>query len=225
MIENSSPSFFIIASIVKLISASTSVRLSSCNVKDIAKLFLSLGIDKIWRKITKQIILSDNPQNVLDIATGTGDLAIEISKNTSVQITGLDFSAGMLEIGKEKVQKRGLTNRITMIQGDALALPFEDSSFDVACVAFGVRNFENLEQGIKEIKRILNTKGKIVILEFSTPENRFVRSIYYLYFKHILPFIGGLFSKDRQAYKYLFDSPFPVAANSLPFFQSSGFQI
>ena len=187
--------------------------------------FLSMGIDKIWRKIAKKIILSENPKNVLDIATGTGDLAIEISRNTDVKITGLDFSEGMLEIGKKKVETRGLSNRITMIQGDALALPFNDESYDVSCVAFGVRNFENLEKGLNEIKRILKPAGKIVILEFSTPKNTIVKAIYFLYFKHLLPFIGGIFSKDKKAYKYLFDSAnaFPSGNNFKTILSEIGF--
>lgn len=187
--------------------------------------FLSFGIDKLWRKKAKKIILSDNPLSILDVATGTADLAIEISKSTKAKITGVDFSEGMLEIGKVKVDKLHLSNQISLIHADALNLPFESECFDVISIAFGVRNFENLNKGLSELNRVLKKGGKLIILEFSTPPNKIIKALYYLYFRNILPFIGSFFSKNKIAYKYLFDSAnaFPCGQKLCDIIKSNGF--
>ncbi|MEZ4907465.1 MAG: ubiquinone/menaquinone biosynthesis methyltransferase [Saprospiraceae bacterium] len=154
-----------------------------------------------------QIITKDNPKLLLDIATGTGDLAIMASKYLpNTKIVGIDLSNGMLEIGRKKIEERKLTERIEMIQADSENLPFDDNTFDNIMVAFGVRNFENLLNGLKEANRVLKQGGSIYILEFSRPKNALFRVVFNFYFKNLLPFIGKITSKDKNAYKYLFES-------------------
>lgn len=168
---------------------------------------LSLDIDKIWRRKTAKIVAKSHPKNILDLATGTADLVIQLAKhNPQAHIIGVDFSEKMLEIGKEKVLKQGLANQTELRLGDAAALPFENHSFDAVTVAFGVRNFENLYQGLSEIQRVLKPEGKVFILEFSMPDKFPIKQAYRLYFKHILPKIGKWVSKDKNAYSYLPDS-------------------
>ncbi len=173
---------------------------------DLLNRILSGGIDIQWRKDVIKMVQAAKPNTILDIATGTGDLAIMMAKNTSAQITGLDLSAGMLEVGRKKVEAEGLTNRVTMIQGDSENLPFEDNTFDCITVSFGVRNFENLEKGLAEIYRILKPGGTFIILEFSYPTSFPMKQLYTFYSKNILPAIGKLISKDQSAYTYLPDS-------------------
>ena len=173
---------------------------------DLLNRILSGGIDIQWRKDVIKMVKAAKPETILDIATGTGDLAIMMAKNTSAQITGLDLSAGMLEVGRKKVEAEGLNNRVTMIQGDSENLPFEDNTFDCITVSFGVRNFENLEKGLSEIRRILKPGGTFVILEFSYPTSFPMKQLYTFYSKNILPAIGKLISKDQSAYTYLPDS-------------------
>lgn len=173
---------------------------------DLLNRVLSMGIDIQWRKDVIKMIQAAKPKTILDIATGTGDLAIMMGKNTDAQITGLDLSAGMLEVGRKKVTEQGLSSRIEMIQGDSENLPFEDNSFDCVTVSFGVRNFEHLEQGLAEIFRILKPGGTFVILEFSYPTTFPMKQLYTFYSKNILPAIGKLVSKDQSAYTYLPDS-------------------
>ena len=173
---------------------------------DLLNRILSGGIDIQWRKEVIKMVKAAKPATILDIATGTGDLAIMMAKNTSAQITGLDLSAGMLEVGKKKVAAENLTNRVTMVQGDSENLPFADNSFDVITVSFGVRNFENLEKGLSEINRILKPGGTFIILEFSYPTSFPMKQLYTFYSKNILPAIGKLISKDQSAYTYLPDS-------------------
>ncbi|RLZ12310.1 bifunctional demethylmenaquinone methyltransferase/2-methoxy-6-polyprenyl-1,4-benzoquinol methylase UbiE [Faecalibacter macacae] len=173
---------------------------------DLLNRILSGGIDIQWRKDVIKMVQSAKPATILDIATGTGDLAIMMAKNTNAQITGLDLSAGMLEVGRKKVEAEGLNNRVTMIQGDSENLPFEDNSFDCITVSFGVRNFENLEKGLSEIRRILKPGGTFIILEFSYPTSFPMKQLYTFYSKNILPAIGKLISKDQSAYTYLPDS-------------------
>lgn len=173
---------------------------------DLLNRILSGGIDIQWRKEVIKMVKAAKPATILDIATGTGDLAIMMAKNTSAQITGLDLSAGMLEVGKKKVTAENLTNRVTMVQGDSENLPFADNSFDVITVSFGVRNFENLEKGLSEINRILKPGGTFIILEFSYPTSFPMKQLYTFYSKNILPAIGKLISKDQSAYTYLPDS-------------------
>lgn len=165
---------------------------------------LSLNIDKVWRKKTAKAVAKTHPQTLLDLATGTADLAILLAKhNPQTHIIGIDISEKMLEIGKEKVAKSNLENQIKLRLGDAASLPFDDSTFDAVTVAFGVRNFENLDEGLSEIHRVLKPGGQVFILEFSMPERFPVKQLYRFYFKHILPHIGGWVSKDQNAYAYL----------------------
>ena len=165
---------------------------------------LSLNIDKIWRKKAAKAASRNHPKAILDLATGTADLAIALAKrNPQALITGMDISEKMLEIGKEKVAKLSLENQIELRLGDAAALPFEDASFDAVTVAFGVRNFEDLSKGLAEISRVLKPNGQAVILEFSMPEKFPVKQLYRFYFKRFLPKIGRCVSKDDGAYSYL----------------------
>lgn len=168
---------------------------------------LSFNMDKVWRRKTAKTIARFYPQTILDLATGTADLAIAVAKyNPQAHIIGMDISEKMLEIGKTKIDKQGLGNQIELRFGDAANLPFEDNTFDVVTVAFGVRNFEDLDKGLSEIQRVLKPKGMAYILEFSMPDKFPVKQLYRLYFKHILPKIGGWISKAPEAYSYLPDS-------------------
>lgn len=168
---------------------------------------LSFNIDKVWRRKTAKTIARFYPKTILDLATGTADLAIAMAKyNPQAHIIGMDISEKMLEIGKTKIDKQGLGNQIELRFGDAANLPFEDNTFDVVTVAFGVRNFEDLDKGLSEIQRVLKPKGMAYILEFSMPDKFPVKQLYRLYFKHILPKIGGWISKAPEAYSYLPDS-------------------
>jgi demethylmenaquinone methyltransferase/2-methoxy-6-polyprenyl-1,4-benzoquinol methylase len=173
---------------------------------------ISLGTDQGWRKKVLKLVVETKPNTILDIATGTGDLAILLSKSNAEKITGLDLSAGMLEVGKQKVKALNLQNRIEMIQGDSENLPFEDNTFDAITVGFGIRNFENLEKGLSEILRVLKPNGIFVILETSVPTKFPFKQGYFFYTQNILPFMGKLFSRDQKAYKYLSDS-----AKNFPF--------
>ncbi|MDR0230449.1 MAG: bifunctional demethylmenaquinone methyltransferase/2-methoxy-6-polyprenyl-1,4-benzoquinol methylase UbiE [Flavobacteriaceae bacterium] len=173
---------------------------------------ISLGTDQGWRKKVLKMVSATNPTNILDIATGTGDLAILLSKSNAQKITGLDLSAGMLEVGKQKVKALNLDQKIEMIQGDSENLPFEDNTFDAITVGFGIRNFENLEKGLTEILRVLKPNGIFVILETSVPKNFPFKQGYFFYTQNIMPFMGKMFSKDQKAYKYLSDS-----AKNFPF--------
>lgn len=152
------------------------------------------------------MVASKNPKLLLDVATGTGDLAILLSQTNAEKIIGLDISAGMLEVGKQKIAQKNLSNKIEMVLGDSEKIPFEDNTFDAITVAFGIRNFENLESGLAEIYRVLKPNGQFIILETSVPEKFPFKQGYHFYTKNILPLIGRLFSKDKVAYKYLSDS-------------------
>ena len=165
---------------------------------------LSLNIDKVWRKKTAKIVSKTQPKAILDLATGTADLAIALAKhNPQAHIIGMDISEKMLEIGKKKINLKNLENQIELYHGDAATLPFENARFDAVTVAFGVRNFEDLEKGLSEIHRVLKTNGQAVILEFSLLERFPVKQLYNFYFKHLLPNIGKWVSKDGNAYSYL----------------------
>lgn len=177
---------------------------------------ISFGIDVEWRKKVVELVREKIPKNILDVATGTGDLAIKLAKKTNaVEIIGLDISEGMLEVGRKKIEKEGLSKKVEMMLGDSEALPFSDNSFDAITVAFGVRNFENLEQGLSEILRVLKPKGIFVVLETSVPTKFPFKQGYNIYTKNILPLIGKLFSKDENAYAYLSKSAaaFPHGKN------------
>lgn len=180
---------------------------------------ISFGIDVKWRKKVLKLVQAKNPQSILDIATGTGDLAILMSQTNAPKITGLDISEGMLEVGRKKVEAKKLDNHIEMILGDSENIPFPDNSFDAITVAFGVRNFENLEKGLSEILRVLKPNGIFVILETSVPTKFPYKQGYNFYTKNIMPLIGRMFSKDNSAYQYLSDSasvfPFGEALNNI----------
>ncbi len=165
---------------------------------------LSLNIDKVWRKKTAKIVSKTQPKAILDLATGTADLAIALAKhNPQAHIIGMDISEKMLEIGKKKINLKNLENQIELLHGNAASLPFENARFDAVTVAFGVRNFEDLDKGLSEMHRVLKTNGQAVILEFSLPERFPVKQLYNFYFKHLLPSIGKWVSKDGIAYAYL----------------------
>ena len=172
---------------------------------DFLNSLLSLGIHKGWRKKAVAVFKDKNPQFILDVASGTGDFAIESLNANPKKIIGVDISSGMLEIGKQKIKKLHLENKIELQLADAEHLPFTDNYFDVITVGFGVRNFENLELGLKEMLRVLKPKGNLVILEFSKPKG-FFSYIYKFYFGYITPTVGKLFSKDHRAYSYLPES-------------------
>lgn len=180
---------------------------------------ISFGTDIKWRKKVLAIVKAKNPNTVLDIATGTGDLAILMSETGATKIVGLDISAGMLEVGRKKITEKELSNKIEMILGDSEKMPFEDNSFDAITVAFGVRNFETLDKGLAEILRVLKPNGVFVILETSVPEKFPFKQGYKFYSKNILPLIGKLFSKDDSAYAYLSESasafPYGEALNNI----------
>jgi demethylmenaquinone methyltransferase/2-methoxy-6-polyprenyl-1,4-benzoquinol methylase len=180
---------------------------------------ISFGIDIKWRKKVVEIVNKQQPDTILDIATGTGDLAINLAKTSASKIIGFDISPGMLEVGKKKITHKQLDHKIEMVIGDSEKMPFDDNSFDAITVAFGIRNFENLEQGLSEILRVLKPNGVFVILETSVPTKTPFKQGYKLYTKRILPLIGKLFSRDKVAYSYLSESasvfPFGEALNNI----------
>lgn len=168
--------------------------------------FLSLGIDKIWRKKAVKKLGEVKPERILDIASGTGDFALALLKLNPKEIIGMDISQGMLDVGAEKMKKKGVDNIIKMQLGDSENLPFEDGYFDGVTVGFGVRNYENLEKGLGEMLRVLRPEGKAVILEFSKPKKFPVKQAFGFYSKYLIPFWGKLISKDASAYAYLPES-------------------
>lgn len=188
--------------------------------------FLSLGIDILWRKKAIKLLKKDNPKQILDIATGTGDFAIEALALKPEKVTGVDISEGMLSVGRQKMKKRGFDNVIELQLGDSEKLLFEDNTFDAVIVAFGVRNFENLEKGLADMNRVLKEGGKAVILEFSKPTKFPFKQLYNFYFKAILPKIGKIISKDNAAYTYLPESvdAFPDGERFLKILENTGFK-
>ncbi|MDT0556840.1 bifunctional demethylmenaquinone methyltransferase/2-methoxy-6-polyprenyl-1,4-benzoquinol methylase UbiE [Patiriisocius hiemis] len=188
---------------------------------------ISLGIDVKWRKKVIKLVSGTNPTSILDIATGTGDLAIQFAEATQAEkIIGLDLSEGMLNIAHKKIAKTNFRNRIDFVKGDSENLPFEDNSFDAITVSFGIRNFETLEKGLSEILRVLKPKGIFVILETSVPTKIPFKQGYTIYSKGILPIIGKLFSKDKVAYKYLSESAsvFPYGSTLNNILRKIGFK-
>jgi demethylmenaquinone methyltransferase/2-methoxy-6-polyprenyl-1,4-benzoquinol methylase len=188
--------------------------------------FLSLGIDIMWRKKAVKEISKIKPQYILDIATGTGDLAIECAKLKPKKIIGVDISNNMLNVGRTKILKKGLSDLIDMKNGDSENLSFEDNKFDAITAGFGVRNFENLDKGLNELYRVLNQEGKIVILEPSEPKSFPFKQIYLVYFNTILPMLGKVFSKDSSAYTYLPNSvaAFPCGNEFVQKLKKAGFK-
>ncbi len=188
--------------------------------------FLSLGIDILWRKRAIRELKGMSPKLILDVATGTGDFAVEALAAGPERVIGVDISEGMLEMGRKKMIRKKLDDRIELVSGDSEGLRFEDNKFDAVIVAFGVRNFENLERGLEDMYRVLSPGGKVVILEFSKPNTFPFKQLYNFYFKHILPVIGRMVSNDQAAYTYLPDSvkEFPDGQNFLNILSRIGFQ-
>ena len=189
--------------------------------------FMSLGIDIIWRKKAINELKKDQPKLILDVATGTGDFAFEALKALHPdKIIGVDISRGMLDIAEQKIQKRNLADKFEVKLGDSEKLPFEADEFDAVTVAYGVRNFENLEKGLADIQRVLKPGGKAVVLEFSKPRVFPVKQLYNFYFNYITPGIGKLFSKDARAYSYLPESvaAFPDGKSFVNLMDKVGFK-
>ena len=191
---------------------------------DFLNRFLTFGIDNVWRTIAVKKI-KNNPKNVLDIATGTADLAIITAKYTNAEIIGLDISDQMLKVGKEKITNKNLNSRIKLINGDAENLSFNNETFDAITVGFGVRNFENLEKGLNEIYRVIKEGGYVAILEPSYPEKFPLKQLFNFYFETLTPIIGNLISKDYKAYSYLSKSVknFPSSNNFIDQLKQIGF--
>jgi demethylmenaquinone methyltransferase/2-methoxy-6-polyprenyl-1,4-benzoquinol methylase len=188
---------------------------------------LSLGIDVGWRKKALKELHNDKPQIMLDVATGTADLAIMAEKRLAPKkIIGIDISAKMLDVGKEKVAQKNLSNVIELQMGDSEAINFEENTFDAVTVAYGIRNFENLDKGITEIRRVLKPDKKLVVLEFSKPRNSIWQKLYSLYMGLVAPNIVGAISKNKQAYKYLNDSvaAFPERQHLITVLEKCGFR-
>lgn len=185
--------------------------------------FFSMGIDKLWRKKLVRMMGEFHPQSILDVATGTGDLAIAETKLNPNKIIGIDISEKMLEVGKTKIKQYP---NIEFKQADSEHIPFEDNSFDAVSVSFGVRNFENVPAGLSEMRRVLNDNGRVYILEFSKPRNWFIKKLYYFYFCNVLPFIGKLVSKDSNAYTYLPESvkQFPDGSDFVALMEQAGYK-
>ena len=186
---------------------------------------MTFGIDIVWRKRVVRLVQKQKHNSILDIATGTGDLALSLAKLNSNTIIGLDISKEMLSIGKQKVLSRNLNHRIKMLSGDSEDLNFKDESFDIVTISFGIRNLENIEKGLNEIKRVLKSKGALVILETSVPKNIIVKSLYLLYVRKIIPFISFILSNNRVAYQYLSDSAiaFPCGESFNNILRKNGF--
>ena len=187
---------------------------------------ISAGNDIKWRKTIYKIAERLNPIDILDIATGTADIALELSKIEGSKITGLDISEKMLDVGRQKVTERNLENKVSLVSGDAENLNFSKSTFDLISIGFGVRNFQNLEKGLLESFRVLREGGTLIILETSVPQNRLVKLFYLLFSRTFIPLVGSLFSKDKKAYKYLQKSAeeFPSGENFSQILKSCGFK-
>ncbi len=194
---------------------------------DFLNRFLSLGIDVSWRRKGIAKLKEIEPKSLLDVATGTADVALEAVKQLNPEkVVGIDISTKMLDVGREKIAKKNLSPIITLEEGDSENLPFPDNSFDAVTVAFGVRNFENLEKGMREMNRVLKPGGKIMILEFSSPTIFPFKQLYHFYFKNILPLIGRLTSKDPKAYRYLYESvqAFPNGKDFVSVMDKTGYK-
>ena len=186
---------------------------------------LSGGIDIIWRKKAIKLLQNKGIKTILDIATGTGDFAIEALKINPEKIVGVDISEGMLSVGIEKIKKMGLEKTIQLQKGDSEKLPFSDNSFDAVIVSFGVRNFENLQKGLSDMFRVTKPGGYCLILEFSNPRTFPMKQLYTFYSKYCLPFLGKMISKDPSAYTYLPESvkAFPDGPDFIQIFKSAGY--
>lgn len=188
---------------------------------------MTLGIDKWWRWLAVRMVKHAKPHRILDVATGTGDFAIGLYKKVHPEhVVGIDLSQGMLDVAKRKINERGLQEHISLQQADCLSLPFACGAFDAVTVAFGVRNFEHLLQGYQQMHRVLSPGGLLCVIELSTPRNRVVRWFYDLYTLHIIPWVGGMKSHDRNAYRYLPQSiaAVPQGNDMLAIMQEAGFK-
>jgi demethylmenaquinone methyltransferase / 2-methoxy-6-polyprenyl-1,4-benzoquinol methylase len=193
---------------------------------DFLNRFLSVGIDIHWRKKAIRQLKDIDPKRILDVATGTADVAILTARILQPEkIIGIDISDGMLGFGRKKIEKLGLQNLIELLNGDCETIKFEDNSFDAVTVAFGVRNFQHLEKGLSEIKRVLRPGGKLVVLEFSKPKTAPVKQLYHVYMGIVAPKLGKIFSKNRNAYKYLDESikKFPEGKNFTTILDTLGY--
>ena len=193
---------------------------------DFLNRFLSVGIDVLWRKKAIRQLKDVNPKIILDVATGTADVAIMTAQILEPEkIIGIDISDGMLNFGRKKINKLGLATLIELLNGDSETIKFDDNSFDAVTVAFGVRNFQNLEKGLSEIKRVLKPGGRLVVLEFSKPKALLVKQLYNVYMNVVAPGMGRLFSKNRNAYKYLDESikKFPEGKNFTTILDNLGY--
>lgn len=188
--------------------------------------FLSFGIDRYWRRKAISFLKSKPPQIILDVASGTGDLAIAAMNLNPVKIYGIDISEDMLKIGREKIRKKNLHDKIELLESDSENLIFEDNKFDAITVGFGVRNFENLEKGLSEMLRVLKPGGRAVILEFSKPKSSIIRLLYSFYSSKICPWLGNMISKDPVAYTYLNKSvaAFPEGENFATILRKTGYK-
>lgn len=188
--------------------------------------FLSVGIDKLWRKKAVKQLKEIQPKTILDIASGTGDFALELLSLKPAKIVGADISEGMLEVGRQKMKKKGVDHIITMEAGDSENLKYEDNTFDALTVGFGVRNFQDLEKGLFEMLRVVRSGGKIVILEFSKPKKFPVKQYYAFHSKYVIPFFGRMISKDSSAYTYLPESiqAFPEGQNFVEIMRKLGYK-
>lgn len=187
---------------------------------------MTFGIDKLWRAKAVKILSSHAPKSILDVATGTGDLAIKLAKELNPdKIVGIDLSQGMIEIGRSKVADAGLDRKIELVQGDCLDLPLPDDEFDCVTVAYGVRNFEHLSQGYQEMLRVLRPGGMLCVIELSTPTSPLVKPLYKFYTRYIIPAVGRMVSKDVRAYSYLPESiaAVPQGNDMLRLMQEAGF--
>jgi len=193
---------------------------------DLLNRVLSFGIDQYWRKVAIGMLRSQNPKHILDVATGTADFAIAALALNPQKVVGVDISAGMLDMGRVKLKERNLIERIELVQADSARLPFSDQQFDAATVAFGVRNFEVLGDGLADIYRVLRPNGKLIVLEFSKPTLFPVKQLYYLYSRYVLPLIGRTISRDKTAYTYLPESvaAFPEGKDFLDHMEQVGYR-
>ncbi|MBQ9586093.1 MAG: bifunctional demethylmenaquinone methyltransferase/2-methoxy-6-polyprenyl-1,4-benzoquinol methylase UbiE [Muribaculaceae bacterium] len=188
---------------------------------------MTMGIDRWWRRVAVRMVRKTQPQLILDVATGTGDFAIDLYRKIKPeQVVGIDLSQGMLDVARKKIEKHNLNDAITVQQGDCLALPFDDGSFNAVTVAFGVRNFEHLLQGYQQMYRVLKPGGMLCVIELSTPRNRVIKWFYDLYTLHIIPWMGSLKSGDRSAYRYLPQSiaAVPQGEEMLAIMREAGFK-
>ena len=194
---------------------------------DILNHLLSGGVDLYWRRAAIRTLLSHHPKNILDVATGTADFALAAMRLHPEKIIGVDISESMLEIGRNKIRQKGLQNSIELFAGEAEKMDFRSGQFDAAIVAFGARNFEDLDKGLSEMHRVVRIGGRIVVLEFSRPNSFPWKQFYFSYFKYILPVVGRLISKDKEAYQYLPDTvmKFPEGNDFLHRLRQAGFSL